>query len=129
MLGWSTRTFTAKHFVHHRPMGAAQGGFWRARVNDGHNDYLFGNHPMWQLFRVAYQCAKKPVVLGGLALFVGYASALLRGAHRPISAELEAFTRREQMQRLRLRIGRIFGLRRVSKEVGLDPISTSGKPA
>ena len=107
MKGWKTRTFLGKTCTHHRDMGTAQRGPLHARFRFGMQDYALGGHPLWQVFRTMYQMTKKPVVLGGLMLGVGYIWALVRRAPRPISRELIAFRRREQMQRLRkLFVGR-----------------------
>jgi biofilm PGA synthesis N-glycosyltransferase PgaC len=101
MKGWKTRTFTEKVCLHHRQMGTAQNSVLMARFRNGRKDYVIGNHPMWELCRAAYQMTKKPMVLGGLMLVSGYVWALIRRAERPVSPELVAFYRREQMQRLR----------------------------
>jgi len=53
------------------------------------------------LFRTLYQMKNRPFVVGGLALGSGYAWSLLRRAEIPLSPELVAFVRREQMQRLK----------------------------
>jgi biofilm PGA synthesis N-glycosyltransferase PgaC len=101
MKGWKTRTFTEKVCLHHRAMGTAQHSLMMARFKSGTKDYMFGNHPIWEFFRVLYQMTKRPVVIGGLALLAGYASGFIRNVQRPVSRELVAFTRREQMRRLR----------------------------
>ena len=101
MKGWKTRTFTEKVCLHHRQMGTAQNSVLMARFRNGRKDYIIGNHPMWELCRAAYQMTKNPMVLGGLMLVSGYAWALMRRVERPVSPELVAFYRREQMQRLR----------------------------
>jgi glycosyltransferase involved in cell wall biosynthesis len=101
MKGWKTRTFTEKVCLHHRQMGTAQNSVLMARFRNGRKDYVIGNHPMWELCRAAYQMSKKPMVLGGLMLVSGYVWALIRRVERPVSPELVAFYRREQMQRLR----------------------------
>jgi glycosyltransferase involved in cell wall biosynthesis len=101
MKGWRTRTFTEKECLHHRVMGTAQHGVLRARFENGRQDYTVGNHPLWQLFRGAYQMTKWPYVLGGLMVLCGYAWALIRRLERPVSPELVAFQRHEQMLRLR----------------------------
>jgi hypothetical protein len=44
---------------------------------------------------------KKPVVIGGLMLLLGYVWALIRQVERPVSPELVTFYRREQMRRLK----------------------------
>ena len=101
MNGWKTRTYTEKMFVHHRQIGAAQGGSLSVRFKQGAKDYALGSHPLWEVARTGYQMSRKPVVLGGTLLLTGYLWAALRGRERPISPKLVAFRRREQMTRLR----------------------------
>ncbi len=101
MKGWKTRTFTEKVCFHHRGFGTAEQGVLRARFKNGAKDYAVGNHPVWELFRAVYQTTKKPFVVGGLMLACGYAWSLIRRVTRPVSPELVAFHRREQMGRLR----------------------------
>jgi glycosyltransferase involved in cell wall biosynthesis len=101
MKGWKTRTFTELVSLHHRPMGTAQDSVLTAKFRNGRKDYVIGNHPLWELCRVAYQITKRPLVLGGLMLMSGYAWSMIRRVQRPVSPELVRFYRREQMQRLR----------------------------
>jgi len=100
MKGWKTRTFTDKFCLHHREMGTAQRGPIQAKFKAGAKDYAIGNHPAWELFRSAYQMTRRPFVVGGLALEAGYLWASIRRADRPVSRDLVAFHRREQMNRL-----------------------------
>src|SRR6185503_9012907 len=101
-----TRTFPEKSYVHHRQMGTAEGSVLKARFKAGALDYALGGHPLWEICRTLYQATKTPYVAGGLALLAGYVSASLRRAARPVSRELVAFRRREQMQRLKQRLVR-----------------------
>ncbi len=101
MKGWKTRTFTDRVCQHHRGMGTAQHGITRARFRSGAKDYAVGNHPLWELFRTAYQMTKKPFVVGGLMLGCGYIWSLIRQVERSVSPELVAFQRREQILRLK----------------------------
>jgi len=110
MRGWKTRTFTERVSLHHRPMGTAQNRLLAARWRAGMKDYAFGNHPVWELSRVAYQLTRNPVILGGLILMCGYIWASARRLPRPVSAEFVRFTQREQMGRLITQIHRITGL-------------------
>ena len=100
MKGWKTRTFTDKTCLHHRKVGTAQRSPLRARFVDGVMDYTMGNHPLWQLFRIAYQTTQKPYVLRSLAMGAGYIWAAIRHVDRSMSRELIKFHRREQMKRL-----------------------------
>ena len=101
MKGWKTRTFTEKVCFHHRAMGTAKQGILSARFRNGGKDYAIGNHPTWEVFRAVYQMTKKPFVIGSVMLISGYAWAAVRRVKRPVSPELVAFQRREQMQRLK----------------------------
>jgi poly-beta-1,6-N-acetyl-D-glucosamine synthase len=101
MKGWKTRTFTEKLCLHHRKIGTAQRGALTASFRTGVRDYALGGHPLWEFFRTFYQMTKRPFVIAGLMLGAGYLWALVRREERPVSRELVAFRRREQMRRLR----------------------------
>jgi glycosyltransferase involved in cell wall biosynthesis len=101
MKGWKVRSFAEKRFHHHRSMGTADRGALRALFSYGEKDYYLGGSPVWELFRVTYRTTKKPVVVGGLALFTGYTWAALRRMKRAVTPELMHFHRAEQMKKLR----------------------------
>jgi glycosyltransferase involved in cell wall biosynthesis len=105
MKGWKTQTFTEKVSTHHRSVGTAQNGKLASRFNYGAKDYRMGNHPLWEIFRSAYQMSKSPVLLGGMALGAGYLWAALRRSERPVSPELMRFHRHEQIDRLKKFLG------------------------
>ena len=115
MKGWKTRTFTDKICQHHREIGTAQHGVMTSRFRNGAKDYSIGNHPLWELFRTAYQMTKRPFVIGGLILGCGYMWSLIRRVERPVSPELVAFQRREQI----LRLQRFLGVNRAPDRQGL----------
>jgi biofilm PGA synthesis N-glycosyltransferase PgaC len=100
MKGWQTQTFPEKSCLHHRPMGSAKHGALARWFKLGEKDYRLGRHPLWQMFRSAYQMKHKPMILGGCALLMGYLWLWLRRVQRPVPAEVIAFQRREQMGRL-----------------------------
>jgi len=101
MKGWKTRTFKEKVLLHHRGFGTAEQNILMARFKNGAKDYAVGNHPVWELFRVLYQMTKRPFVLGSLILASGYIWSAIRRTERPISSEVVAFHRNEQMKRLK----------------------------
>jgi glycosyltransferase involved in cell wall biosynthesis len=108
MIGWKTRTFADRVCTHHRDMGTAQHGIAGARFKQGQKDFAVGYHPLWEAFRIVYQMRNKPYVLGALALAAAFLSSTILGGERVVTPELMAFTRQEQMTRLRrvLRFGR-----------------------
>jgi glycosyltransferase involved in cell wall biosynthesis len=101
MKGWKVRAFPEKRFHHYRTLGTAEKGALQALFSYGEKDYYLGSSPVWQLFRVTYRMAKKPFVMGGLALLSGYIWASLRRVKRAVSPELMRFHRKEQMRKLR----------------------------
>ena len=100
MRGWNTRTFEERSYQLHRQMGMALGLLTGSRFRQGIKDYALGNHPTWELFRVAYQMTQRPFVIGGSALGCGYLWALARRSERVVSPDMMAFRRRDEMQRL-----------------------------
>jgi poly-beta-1,6-N-acetyl-D-glucosamine synthase len=105
MKGWETRTFTDKTCTHHRKMGTGSNRLLKARFQDGTKDFYLGGHPLWELFRCAYQMKTKPYVLSGIALLCGYVWSFLTGVEKTIPQELIDFRRKEQMQRLKALFG------------------------
>ena len=101
MKGWKTYSFQDKTFLHHRRMGTGGNGVLKAQFNYGKKNYFLGGHPLWQLFRSLYQMTKKPLIIGGLLLFSGYAWGFLSRMERPVSRELLEFYQHEQMVRLK----------------------------
>jgi len=115
MKGWKTRSFKEKLFFHHRPLGTAGRGVLAASFVYGQKDYFLGGHPLWELFRVSYRMAKRPYIVDGLALGLGYGLAALRRLERPVSKELMAFHRREQMRKLRTILRLLLTFKSVDK--------------
>lgn len=101
MTGWETRTFVEKTCVHHRKIGTGTVGPSMLSFKQGRKDYFLGNHPLWEIFRAFYQMTRKPHVIGGGFLLLGYSFAALQKTPVPISKELVDFIRGEQLQRLK----------------------------
>lgn len=101
MKGWTVTSFPEKRFHHHRSMGTAQRSQHASNFSYGEKDYYLGGGPLWQLFRCTYRMAKRPYIMGGLALLLGYFSAALRRTPLVVSPELMRFHRAEQMTKLK----------------------------
>lgn len=113
MRGWETRSFREKWFFHHRHLGTAERGVLASSFSYGEKDYYLGGHPAWEIFRVAYRMTKRPYLIGGLVLGLGYVWAFLIRVKRPVSDELMKFHRNEQLLKLKTILRSILGLRRV----------------
>jgi hypothetical protein len=70
-------------------------------LKQGRKDYFLGGHPLWQVCRSVYQMSKRPYLLGGSLLLVGYLQAFVTRVERPISRDLIRFHRQEQLARLK----------------------------
>jgi len=115
MKGWKTRSYKEKSFFHHRPLGTADRGVLAASFSYGQKDYFLGGHPLWELFRVSYRMTKRPYLIDGVALGLGYGLAAVRRLKRPVSKELMAFHRREQMRKLRAIVKRVLTFKPIDK--------------
>ena len=113
MMGWKTRSFREKSFFHYRSLGTAERGRLASSFSYGEKDYYLGGHPVWEMFRVAYRMTKRPYLVDGIALGLGYLSAFLRQMKRPVSDELMRFHREEQMLKLKNILKSKLALRRV----------------
>jgi biofilm PGA synthesis N-glycosyltransferase PgaC len=111
--GWQTRTFPEKTCTHHREMGSGMTRFpLRILMKDGQKDYLLGAHPAWEVFRGIYRMRRRPYIVGGMSLLFGYFSSMLFLKEKTAPAEVVAFRRKEQWNRLK------EVLRRLSKGKG-----------
>lgn len=113
MKGWGVRAFPEKRFHHHRSMGTAERSQLASMFSYGEKDYYLGGSPLWQLFRGVFRMAKRPYLLGGLSLLLGYFSAALRRIPRAVGPELMAFHRAEQMRKLRAILKSALRLRKI----------------
>jgi glycosyltransferase involved in cell wall biosynthesis len=113
MMGWKTESFRDKSFFHHRHLGTAQRGVLSSSFSYGEKDYYLGGHPVWELFRVAYRAAKPPYIIDGLALGLGYCWAFFSRTPCPVSRELTAFHRKEQMAKLKVILKALASFKRV----------------
>jgi glycosyltransferase involved in cell wall biosynthesis len=101
MKGWKTESFRERSFFHHRHLGTAERTVISSLFSYGEKDYYMGGHPVWELFRAGYRTGKRPYIVGGFALGLGYCWALMRRTPRPVSREFMEFHRKEQMAKLK----------------------------
>jgi glycosyltransferase involved in cell wall biosynthesis len=83
-------------FVHLRPMGSSDRGWWRGRMRHGFGQYFMGTGLGYMTASALYRLARPPVLLGGAAMWWGYVSSLLAGRPRYEDREFRRFLRRYQ---------------------------------
>jgi poly-beta-1,6-N-acetyl-D-glucosamine synthase len=108
MKGWKTRTFPDKPYIHHRQMGTASRNALSVPFRVGRADYILGSHPVWEFSRCVYQLSRPPIILAGSLRMAGFVWARVSGIEKQVSPELVQFRRKEQMQRLRDFVGKLF---------------------
>jgi glycosyltransferase involved in cell wall biosynthesis len=101
MKGWKVRSFAEKRFNHHRVMSTAERGLLAAYFSYGQKDFYLGGSPLWEIFRVGFRSMKKPYLIGGTAMLLGYCQAAMSRTERPVSVELMRFHRHNQLKKLR----------------------------
>jgi biofilm PGA synthesis N-glycosyltransferase PgaC len=109
MHGWEVRTFPERTCSHHRKQGSAVRSGLSVIYNDGRKDYLLGADPLWQVFRAVFRFRKRPFLIGGLALLTGYMWPMLLRRPRTAPADVIAFRREDQRQRLRVIVRGLLG--------------------
>jgi len=114
MMGWKTESFRERWFQHYRHLGTAERGVLASSFSYGEKDYYLGGHPVWELLRVVYRLTKRPYIVDGVALGLGYCWAFLRRTPRPVSRELMAFHRQEQMAKLGAILKSVLRFKRVN---------------
>jgi poly-beta-1,6-N-acetyl-D-glucosamine synthase len=100
MHGWQTRVYTGKLLLHHRQQGTVKTHPFLVEFYNGRKDYMFGAHPFFEICRALYRLTRKPYVIGGCLIVIGYFSALFSGTERIFPEDVMRFRRKEQMNRL-----------------------------
>jgi glycosyltransferase involved in cell wall biosynthesis len=102
MGGWETRSYTEIELIHHRPIDGRQSNVLSSRYKMGELYHFLGYHPLYHLARSLRSAVQDfPIVVGGIALLLGYLSASLRGRPR-YDEDYVRFVREKQMQRFSL---------------------------
>lgn len=101
MKGWKVRSFAEKRFYHHRTVNTDEQGTFAAYFLNGQKDYYLGGSPLWEICRIAFRAAKKPRLIGSIAMSCGYCHAALTRMEHPVSQEIMRFHRHNQIKKLK----------------------------
>jgi biofilm PGA synthesis N-glycosyltransferase PgaC len=107
MLGWTTRTFPEVRVIQHKGTGSAD-GVWRNAFKNGRANYVTGYDPLFMLAKCARRAVMPPMLVGGLALALGFWSGYITRLPRIPDAGVIDYLRRQQRRRLLLRAS-IYG--------------------
>lgn len=99
-LGWIAVSWDDPElrFVHLRPMGTSDKGFWRGRTRHGYGQWFMGTSPVYMLASAAYRMTRPPLLLGGAGMAWGYLRSMLQRAPRYADSDFRRFLRRYQWE-------------------------------
>lgn len=105
MHGWTVRAFPELRVVHHRETGREKHSLAGFFFHTGLEDHHLGYHPLFFLAKSVRRFRCRPVMIGGLLMLFGYAWAMLSRKPIRVPDDVIRYLRREQMGRLRARLG------------------------
>ena len=102
MRGWTTWSFPGLKAVHQRPAGVRQAnGLLRTRFLQGLCEYDLSTHPLFMIAKSLRRCfLEPPLLVGGILRLGGYVYGYLKREPCQIPAEVAAYARREQINRV-----------------------------
>jgi glycosyltransferase involved in cell wall biosynthesis len=105
MHGWTVRAFPELRVVHHRQTGREKHSLAGFFFHTGLEDHHLGYHPLFFLAKSVRRFRSRPVMIGGLLMLCGYVWATLSRKPKKVPDDVIRYLRREQMGRLRARLG------------------------
>jgi glycosyltransferase involved in cell wall biosynthesis len=99
MHGWDTRAFPEMPIFHHRHTGEGD-NLLRHKFRQGRMDYSFGSDPLFETFKCLQRVPEKPILIGGIARWLGFWWSCVLRERRPVSDEFVSFLRSQQRKRL-----------------------------
>lgn len=99
MLGWIARSWDDPElrFEHLRSMGSSEKGLVTGRLRSGRGQYFMGTGLAYMTASAIYRMRQPPLVVGGIAMWWGYMSSLIRRAPRYEQPGFRAFLRTYQL--------------------------------
>lgn len=98
MLGWKACSWDEPEirFTHLRPMGSSHRGVLTGRKRHGFGQYFMGTGPVYMTASALFRAAKRPFLIGGLGMLLGYFGAALGRVPRYDDPSFRRFLRRYQ---------------------------------
>jgi len=87
-------------FIHLRAMGSSHKSIITGRMRHGFGQWFMGTSLLYMTVSAIFRMSKRPFVIGGLAMWWGYVSSMLKGKKRYENMEFRKHLRRFQMKAL-----------------------------
>ncbi len=98
LLGWIAISWddAELRFEHLRPMGSSHKGIWTGRKRHGYGQWFMGTGLSYMAASALFRMSRPPILVGGLAMMVGYLEAMVRRKPRYDRPGFRRFLRRYQ---------------------------------
>jgi glycosyltransferase involved in cell wall biosynthesis len=112
LFGWEAKSDPDPrlNILHLRPMGSSQKNIYHGRMRWGRGQYFMGTSFLYIFGIATYRMRDRPVIIGGICIFLGYMQAWIQKAPQYNDLEFRTFLRRWQMNELSRRFLGFFGL-------------------
>ncbi len=105
MHSWEVQTFPELQVMHYGYVGRGSGHPLKAKYNKGIMFYQLGYHPVFQAVRCLYRLFDRPYVIGAIVELLSFFLCYIRKEKIILPPDVIDFLRKEQIQRLKLKIG------------------------
>lgn len=100
MLGWDTKSYKDLMLIHYKPIGFKQKATFKREMIAGERMHFLGYHPIFANLKCLFNFKRKPYIIGGSIMLIGYMDAVLRNKPRNPDTEMIAYLRKKQLKRL-----------------------------
>jgi len=100
MKGWETHSFKDPKAKHQRRTGSHSGLVFGC-FESGKFAYTMGYFPPFMIARSLHRMVRKPIIIGGISMLIGYIHSLLTRKKRINDPEVVSFLRDKQKKRLK----------------------------
>jgi len=108
MNNWETQCFNEYKIFHYRLTGVRRAGLTNGRFLLGRFQYRYGYGPLYTLLKSIFHLNERPMVIGGISIFIGYTYAFITREKRLFEKDMRIFLRKKQRKYLK---EKIFGNR------------------
>jgi poly-beta-1,6-N-acetyl-D-glucosamine synthase len=102
MKGWIASSIDTEELrlKHYRPQGSSQESVWTGRMRWGTGKYFMGSSLTYVTAVSIYRMMERPFIIGGIGIFVGYCSAMLKRMPRYNNEDYFRYFRKYELRSL-----------------------------
>ena len=100
MVGWETKPINRLEVLHQRTTGS-HSGVVSGCFESGRFAHSMGYYPLFMFARSIHRMARRPFIIGGISMFMGYSYSILTRQKRQTEPTVVAYLRKKQKNRLK----------------------------